>query len=80
MSATDCTALMDPATATSPSDAALTQAERSGTSAMNKVGAKKEKRRVVRRDPDKRRQQNLQAQKKYSEFYQFSLDTAQASD
>lgn len=79
MSATDSTALMDPATATSPSDAALTQAERSGTSAMNKVGAKKEKRRVVRRDPDKRRQQNLQAQKKYSEFYQFSLDTVQAS-
>lgn len=34
---------------------------------MEKDGVRKEKRKVVRRDPEKRRLQNLQAQKKYSE-------------
>lgn len=35
---------------------------------MDKDGVRKEKRKVVRRDPEKRRLQNLQAQKKYSEL------------
>lgn len=76
MSAIERTAPMDSATETSPSTAVpiCTQAGGVGNVAMSKDVDKKEKkkRKAVRRDPEKRRKQNSQAQKKYSEVYQMS--------
>ncbi|KAJ4394804.1 hypothetical protein N0V93_004024 [Gnomoniopsis smithogilvyi] len=58
---------MDTVTTTSLPTVSLPIAEGSERIVRGKDSNKKDKRKVVRRDPEKRRQQNLQAQKKYRE-------------
>lgn len=61
---------MDAARAdTADAPAANTQAKLLSKTAKAADMGGKEKRRVVRRDPEKRRLQNIQAQKKYRELF-----------